>query len=96
MDKELAQLRDLLSSPQESHKGILPCTVGQIGHHEVVLQKCGIGKVNATVGTTELAIHHHPELIISTGCAGGADTHLHITDVVVGSHYTYHDLYCGS
>lgn len=96
MDKELSQLRNVLSSPRESQVGVLPCTVGHIGPHDIVLQKCGIGKVNATVGTTELAIHHHPDLIISTGCAGGADTSLHVTDVVVGTHYTYHDLYCGS
>lgn len=96
MDKELAQLKGLLSSPQEEQTGIMPCTIGSIGKNDVVLQKCGIGKVNATAGAVEMILRHHPDVIISTGCAGGADIHLKVTDVVVGHQYTYHDVYCGS
>ncbi|MBO4849440.1 MAG: 5'-methylthioadenosine/adenosylhomocysteine nucleosidase [Prevotella sp.] len=95
MDKELSQLQGLLSSAQETNAGHLSFTTGHIGHHDIVLQKCGIGKVNAAIGTVEMVNHYHPDLILSTGCAGGADPHLHVTDVVVGTHYTYHDLYCG-
>ena len=53
-------------------------------------------QISAAVGATSLIIHYHPDMVLSTGCAGGADTHLHVTDVVVGSQYTYHDAYCGS
>jgi len=38
---------------------------------------------------------HHPDLIISTGCAGGADTRLNVGDVVVANACVYHDAYCG-
>ncbi len=96
MDKELAQLRTLLSEEREETVGGQQFITGQIGDKEIILQKCGIGKVNAAVGATSLIIHYHPDMVLSTGCAGGADTHLHVTDVVVGSQYTYHDAYCGS
>ena len=96
MDKELAQLQSLLSTPNEEQSGSKTFITGRIGQHDVILQKCGIGKVNAAVGAVEMIDHYHPELIVSTGCAGGADTHLKVTDVVVGTHYTYHDVYCGS
>ena len=96
MDKELAQLRTLLSEEREETVGGQQFITGHIGDKEIILQKCGIGKVNAAVGATSLIIHYHPDMVLSTGCAGGADTHLHVTDVVVGSHYTYHDAYCGS
>ena len=43
-----------------------------------------------------MLLTYHPDLILSTGCAGGADVALNVTDVVVGTHYTYHDVYCGS
>lgn len=62
---------------------------------DIVLQKCGIGKVNAAVGATEMIAKHHPELIISTGCAGGVNTSLKVLDVVAASACTYHDVYCG-
>lgn len=62
---------------------------------DIVLQKCGIGKVNSAIGAVEMINHHHPDLIISSGCAGGADTGLNVMDVVVASECTYHDAYCG-
>lgn len=96
MDKELVQLQSLLSTPNEEHNGRKVFTTGFIGPHEVILQKCGIGKVNAAVGTVEMINRYRPNLIVSTGCAGGADTRLKVTDVVVGTQYTYHDVYCGS
>ena len=64
-------------------------------HRNIVLQKCGIGKVNAAIGATEMIAKHHPDLIISSGCAGGASTSLNVLDVVAASACTYHDVYCG-
>ena len=61
----------------------------------VVLQKCGIGKVNAAIGATMMIEKHHPDVIISSGCAGGADPSLNVGDVVVAMETTYHDAYCG-
>ena len=61
----------------------------------VVLQKCGIGKVNAAIGATMMIEKHHPDVIISSGCAGGAEPSLNVGDVVVAMETTYHDAYCG-
>ena len=63
--------------------------------NDIVLQKCGIGKVNSAIGTVEMINEHHPDLIISSGCAGGADTELNVMDVVVARECAYHDAYCG-
>ncbi len=95
MDKELAQLRSLLddaTTERHNHKDFV---IGKIGEHEVVLQQCGIGKVNSAIGAVEMIDNYHPDLIISTGCAGGADTALNPLDVVVASSCVYHDAYCG-
>lgn len=62
---------------------------------DIVLQKCGIGKVNAAVGATEMLRDHQPDLIVSSGCAGGASTSLEVMDVVAASSCAYHDVYCG-
>ena len=63
--------------------------------NDIVLQKCGIGKVNSAIGTVEMINEHHRDLIISSGCAGGADTELNVMDVVVARECAYHDAYCG-
>lgn len=62
---------------------------------EVVVQQCGIGKVNAAIGTMEMIGKHHPDIIISTGCAGGHGEDVRVQDVVVSAELCYHDVYCG-
>lgn len=65
------------------------------GRKDIVLQKCGIGKVNSAIGAVEMIREHRPDLIISSGCAGGADKNLNVMDVVVARECAYHDAYCG-
>ncbi|MBQ9637597.1 MAG: 5'-methylthioadenosine/S-adenosylhomocysteine nucleosidase [Prevotella sp.] len=60
-----------------------------------IIRQCGIGKVNAAIGTCELINEHHPDAIISTGCAGGVGNNLNIRDIVVSTELCYHDVWCG-
>ncbi len=62
----------------------------------VVVRQCGIGKVNAAVGCVEMIRTHHPDIVISVGCAGGHGDGLHIGDVIVSKELAFHDVYCGS
>jgi len=62
---------------------------------DVCIIKCGIGKVNAAFGAQRLINEFHPQVIISTGCAGGHGEGISIQDVVVSSELCYHDVYCG-
>ena len=60
-----------------------------------VILQCGIGKVNAAIGAAEMIREHHPNAIISSGCAGGNGDNLKVQDVVVSTELAYHDVYCG-
>ena len=62
----------------------------------VVVQQCGIGKVNAAIGAAEMIRQHHPDVIVSSGCAGGNGDEVNIQDVVVSTELAYHDVYCGT
>ncbi|MBR1688046.1 MAG: 5'-methylthioadenosine/S-adenosylhomocysteine nucleosidase [Prevotella sp.] len=62
----------------------------------VVVEKCGIGKVNAALGAAQMINRHHPDAIISSGCAGGNGEGVHIHDIVVSTQLVYHDVYCGT
>lgn len=62
----------------------------------VVVEKCGIGKVNAALGVAEMIRKHRPDVIVSSGCAGGNGDDIHVQDVVVGAEVSYHDVYCGT
>lgn len=61
----------------------------------VLVRKCGIGKVNAALGAQQMINDFHPDVIISSGCAGGNGDDINIQDVIVGKEITYHDVYCG-
>ena len=96
MDKEFMQLKALLDNPTTERKNHKDFVCGTIGEKHIIMQQCGIGKVNSAIGAVEMIDNYHPDLIISTGVAGGADTSLNITEVVVGTSYAYHDAYCGT
>lgn len=63
---------------------------------EVMLAKCGIGKVNAALGAAEMIRQYQPDCIISSGCAGGNGDDLQVQDAIVSSEICYHDVYCGT
>jgi len=63
---------------------------------QVVVEKCGIGKVNAALGVQRMINAHRPDCIISSGCAGGNGDDVNIKDIVVSSEVAYHDVYCGA
>ena len=63
---------------------------------DVLVQKCGIGKVNAALGAQRMINEFHPDIIISSGCAGGNGDDVNVQDVVVSSELCYHDVYCGT
>lgn len=62
----------------------------------VRVEKCGIGKVNAALGAQRMINEFHPDVIISSGCAGGSGDDVNVQDVVVSAELAYHDVYCGT
>ncbi|MBR0049656.1 MAG: 5'-methylthioadenosine/S-adenosylhomocysteine nucleosidase [Prevotella sp.] len=64
--------------------------------HNVKVEKCGIGKVNAALGAQRMINEWKPDCIISSGCAGGNGDDVDVQDVVVSTELAYHDVYCGT
>ena len=95
MESEHRRLTGLLTSARPVTCGPLPGIEGVLGAHTLVLTRCGIGKVNAALGATELIRRYRPGCVISTGVAGGIDPQLRVGDVVVGRQVVHHDVWCG-
>lgn len=64
---------------------------GKIGHSDVAVVKCGVGKVNAAVCCQTMIMTYHPEVIINTGVAGSLSPKLDILDVAVATDAVQHD-----
>ena len=92
MAKEHKQLTSLLTDARQEHDGNYEFVIGSLGQNTLILMQCGMGKVNAAVGTTVLIRRYHPDCVISTGCAGGIDASLKVMDVVVSTATVYHDV----
>lgn len=95
MDKEFAQLKTLLDDCRTERHHFKDFVIGTLDGAEIILQQCGIGKVNSAIGAVEMIDSYQPDLVMSTGVAGGADVTLSPLDVVVAAECTYHDAYCG-
>ena len=85
MDIEYRQMRDAIGGD-----------TGRLGDNDIVLWQCGIGKVNAAVGTMRLVQGHRPDAILSTGLAGGIDPLMKVMDVLAATQCVYHDVDCGT
>lgn len=92
MEEELQGLRRLLDSPSETNYNQFKYYTGKLCDIDVALLLCGIGKVNAAVGTTLLIDKFTPDYVINTGVAGGfPPDKLKVGDIVVSSEVRHHD-----
>lgn len=95
MSVEFNQLAAMLADEESVRIGNDTYMTGKVGENEIVLVQCGIGKVNAAMGVALLIERFHPDMIVSTGVAGGVDVSLNVMDVVVSTETVYHDMWCG-
>lgn len=95
MEKERALIEPMLDNIRNERCDNLSVKSGTIGSHDVVLAKCGIGKVNAAINTYKILSNFHPDLLINTGVAGGASDKTEIGDILVADYVAYHDVWCG-
>ena len=91
MDHEIDTLVGDLQDKKEEKKYGLTFYLGKLKKYEVVIVKCGIGKVNAGRTTQVLISEYSPKYIINTGIAGGLSEQLKIGDIVISTDLIQHD-----
>lgn len=85
MEVEVEHLRTAMGQVQTEKHGGIEFYSGTIGRHRVVLSRCGVGKVNAAMGTQAMIDHYSPACIINTGCAGGLKSGIKVGDIVLST-----------
>ena len=92
MDVEVEHLKaELADARTECVAGTDYCS-GSLGEKDVVVVKCGIGKVNAGICAQVLADHFGCTHLVNTGVAGSLDAaRLDIGDLVVSTDCVEHD-----
>ena len=91
MDSEVESLFSHMSSKEKINLNNLTFYKGKLYNKDVVIVKCGIGKVNAALCTQLLILNFKVSKIINTGIAGAVGEGLKIYDFVVSTEAVYHD-----
>jgi len=92
MDEEVRLLRDSLENAESRKLGAFEFHSGKLAGNDVVLLRCGIGKVNAAVGCALMIREFAPDFVINSGSAGGIAAGLRFGDVIVSTGLIYNDV----
>jgi adenosylhomocysteine nucleosidase len=93
MDEEVEGLSQALTPLPQLQSPFLdmPIFQGQMGGQDVVVVRCGIGKVHAALATQYVIDHFSPAYIVNSGIAGGISPNVRIGDLVLGTSSAQHD-----
>lgn len=91
MDSEVNSLFENMTSKEKININNLTFYKGRLFEKDVVIVKCGIGKVNAALCTQLLILKFGVSKVINTGIAGATGKGLKIYDFVVSTEAVYHD-----
>lgn len=91
MESEVESIFANMTSKEKININNLTFYKGLLFNKDVVVVKCGIGKVNAALCTQLLILTFKVDKVINTGIAGATGKGLTIYDFVVSSQAVYHD-----
>jgi adenosylhomocysteine nucleosidase len=91
--QEITVLQQALApdGSQETIDGI-PCDLGRIGPHRVIVAITGVGKENSVMVATALIAHYRPRYAFMTGTAARIRRTVRTGDVIIVEHVAYHDV----
>lgn len=91
MDEEIEILKNHMDIEETVEIASMSFFKGKVEDKEVILVRCGIGKVNAAVCTQILASNFKVTHIINTGVAGAVHEDLNVGDIVISADVLQHD-----
>ena len=92
MDEEVARLKEMIDGLEITDKCGMNFYKGTISGTDVVVVKCGVGKVNAAMCTQSMIDLFGVDAIINTGIAGSLDADIDIGDIVFAVDTVEHDM----
>ncbi len=91
MEEEIELLKNEMQLREVKELANMLYYIGSLGSKEIVLVRCGIGKVNAAICTQVLIGQLEVTHVINTGVAGAIHESLNVLDVVISTEVQQHD-----
>ena len=92
MDSEIAAIKDKMTEKTTENISGIDFVKGNLCGKDVVVAKCGIGKVFAAICAQTMILKYSPALVINTGVGGTLTNKLGIGDIAVASDVVQHDM----
>lgn len=89
--QEITETRKILENVISKNIFDLVFYEGRVSENEVILVRCGVGKVNAARTAQILIDKYKVDCVINIGAAGGIDSELNIKDIVIGDSLVQYD-----
>ena len=94
MDEEVELIKNSMIIDKTVEKAGCTFLLGKINDKNVVVVRCGIGKVNAAMCTQILIDIFNVDAVINTGVAGAIADGIKVGDVIVSEDALQHDMDC--
>ncbi|MBQ7986470.1 MAG: 5'-methylthioadenosine/adenosylhomocysteine nucleosidase [Clostridia bacterium] len=92
MDIEVEKIKGFLTDISTETISGVNFVRGKFDGKDIVVAKCGVGKVFAGLCAEAMILKYAPELIINVGVAGCLDETLKIGDIVIADNVCQHDM----
>ena len=92
MDIEVDGLKATMKNMTTEVRGGIEFAVGTIGEQNVVVAKCGIGKVFAAMCAQTMILCYSPDVVINTGIAGSLSNEVGVLDMVIAKDVVEYDM----
>lgn len=92
MDVEVSGLIEFMENIKKETISSTIYYEGTLQGKNVVVAKCGVGKVHAAVCAQTMILKYKPDVIINTGVAGSLNSKLDIADLVISDSVVQHDM----
>ena len=92
MEEEIIAIRRKMDIKNTITIASIEFYLGEINGQNIILVRCGIGKVNAAICTQIMIDHFKVAYIINTGVAGGLYPKINIGDIIISSDTVEHDM----
>ncbi len=92
MEMEISGIKELMTDVKVTRHIMTDFYEGYLQGVEVVVAKCGVGKVNSAICASVMSLKYNPFVIINPGVAGGVGKGVLIGDLVIASSCVEHDM----
>lgn len=92
MGVEVEGIQARIEQPVTRKIGGNEFTSGKLCGRDVVIAKCGIGKVNAAICAQTMILTYNPEIIVNSGVGGSLTKNLTFGDIAIADNLVQHDV----